>query len=118
MMPAQLSIFDQPGLRKQAQRKAKEAVMDFYKAARIAYIREAREKLIEWVQQNPGQFITADVVHKIAPPPTFQKDGIDSRIVGAVLKCKRFEYVDTKKSERSECHHRTIGIFRLKTTEN
>jgi hypothetical protein len=113
-LTAQISIFEQGGIRKQAQQKAKCAVLDFYKEARKTYIRQAREKLIEYALEHPGEAITADVIHIIAPPPTFQKDGIDSRIVGSVLKCDSFQCIGTRKSIRSECHHRTIGLFRLK----
>ena len=107
------TLFDQPAVsvRRQVRKKVKEAVMDFYEAARMSYIHDTRDKLITWAKEHPEEHISADVIHAIAPPPTFQKDGIDSRIVGSVLKCNSFQCIGYKKSARTKCHHRPIGLF-------
>lgn len=53
--------------------------------------------------------VTIDDVRDVCPPP----DGVDPRVMGAVLRAPAFEVIKYQKSSRRECHNRPVAVFRL-----
>lgn len=54
--------------------------------------------------------VTIDDVREKCPPPV----NIDPRANGAVFTRKHWELVGYRQSDRTTCHGRPIGVFRLK----
>jgi hypothetical protein len=54
--------------------------------------------------------ITINDVRGVCPPP----EDADPRIMGAVFLKREFERVGFAASSRDACHHRTIGVFKLR----
>lgn len=57
---------------------------------------------------------TVDDIWDANPPPK----NIERRTMGAVFPRSEFECVGYKRSKRAICHHRPIGIFRLRSARN
>jgi hypothetical protein len=54
--------------------------------------------------------VTIDEVREFCPPP----DGVDPRVMGAVMQPREFELVKLVESRRKVCHGRYIGQFKLR----
>lgn len=61
------------------------------------------------IAQKNG-YVTIDEVREFCPPP----DGVDPRVMGAVMQAREFEMVKLVESRRKACHGRHIGLFRLR----
>ena len=80
--------------------------LDFFGQTKETWLKLAREQALTLAEKN-GE-VCADDIHRTLPIPGY----IDRRIMGSVF--DGFEFVRYKKSERSECHHRPIGVFRAR----
>ena len=85
--------------------------LGFFDQTKETWLKLARLEAIRIAMQR-GE-VDADAIHAALPIPHY----IDSRIMGKVFYGKVFEFVRYKKSERSTCHHRPIGVFRIKNTQ-
>ena len=61
------------------------------------------------IAREKGQ-VTINDVRAYCPPP----EGADPRIMGGVFTRAEFVRVGFTMSERKPCHHRFIGVFRLR----
>lgn len=58
-----------------------------------------------------GRNVTIDDVRDRIPPPA----NVDPRVMGSVLNRKDWVRVGYQQSTRSDCHHRPIGVFKLRS---
>ena len=58
--------------------------------------------------------ITINDVRRLCPPP----NGVDPRVMGAVLKRPEWELIRYERSARATCHNRPVGVFRLRDASN
>jgi hypothetical protein len=75
----------------------------FFDQTKETWLRLARMEALRIV--NTRGEVCADDLHKALPIPKY----IDGRIMGCVFIGLKFDRY--KKSERTECHHRPIGVF-------
>lgn len=80
--------------------------IDFFKNLRAEWMRQALEYAIS--HSNQYGEVCADDIHRFCPPP----EGVNSKNIGYVFLNKGFIFVRRQRSERKECHHRTICMFR------
>jgi hypothetical protein len=80
--------------------------LSFLDQSKETWIKVARENA-KLIAKQQGE-VCADDIHRTLPIPSY----IDKRNMGHVF--KGLEFVRFKKSIRTECHHRTIAVFRLK----
>jgi len=85
----------------------KQMVMDLFEVTRAEYLEKARIWADRIARHNGT--VTIDEVREYCPPP----EDVDPRLMGAVLSTKEFRCIGYRKSTRSKCHHRPIGIFEL-----
>ena len=83
------------------------AIQPLFEKSSKEFLSEARSIARLLALKNGS--VTVDDVRNICPPP----NGVDPRVMGAVLKSKDFICVGHRKSGRGECHHRPIGVFKL-----
>ena len=80
--------------------------LGFFDQTKETWLKLAKQEAVRIAKQL-GE-VDADAIHKSLPIPNY----IDSRIMGSVF--SGFDFVRYKKSERKECHHRPIGVFKIK----
>jgi hypothetical protein len=73
------------------------------------WYRYARAKAVEWLQANPGAWISSDWVWQHCPPPA---DAHPS-IMGPVFRDHRFTHMGYTKSKRASAHARVISLYAL-----
>ncbi len=87
-------------------------VLDLYESGRSKWLQAARG-----VALHLGRFgdpITIDDIRDQFPPP----ENVDPRIMGAVFINSDWVCIGYRKSNRSLCHKRPIGIFQRKVYES
>lgn len=89
---------------------ARDAALDRLEEARAGWINEARI-VAERLARDRGA-VTIDDVREACPPP----DGVDPRVMGAVMRPPVFEACGFVLSSRAECHRRPIRVFKLRGT--
>ena len=80
--------------------RVKTNCMEWLTQARAAARRIARE----------NGTVTIDEVREFCPPP----EGVDPRVMGAVMQPREFQMVKLVESRRKACHGRHIGVFKLR----
>lgn len=79
--------------------------LGFFDATKETWLKNARIEARR-IASERGQ-VCADDIHKALPLPRY----IDHRIMGSVF--EGMNCIGSKRSERSKCHHRKIGIFAI-----
>lgn len=79
--------------------------LNFFEQSKETWLRMAQSEA-KRIALESGE-VSADDIHKTLPIPAW----IDRRIMGSVFNGLKFKYY--KKSSRSECHRRPIGVFTL-----
>lgn len=72
------------------------------------FISEARAAALKLGQEQAE--VTIDDVREVVPPP----EGVDPRVMGAVFRVESWRLLRHERSRRSDCHHRPVGVWRLK----
>jgi hypothetical protein len=84
-----------------------EEVLPLFEKYRAEWLAAARAHAV-MIAGERGE-VSADDIHDVCPLPP----DIDPRVMGAVFK-PDFNLVRYEKSRRTICHHRPIGVFKLK----
>ena len=85
----------------------RDEVLDRFEVVRAGYLRSARLYALFYCRDHGS--VTIEDVRRIFPPP----DGVDPRLLGAVLRKPHFVLVGYESGTRKESHGRPIGRFRL-----
>lgn len=83
-----------------------QTILPIFEETRPAYLAHARRIAAELGRD--GRRITINEVRNAAPPP----EGIDPRVMGAVLTRSEWVKVGYENSSRRTCHGRPVAIFR------
>ena len=85
-------------------------LLELFQDDRVGLIQLAREHARR-IAQERGRVTIDDVRDALGDRlPRW----VDLRCLGAVFASPEFECIGYTKSRRSECHHRPIGVFRLR----
>ena len=79
--------------------------LTFFDQTKATWLRLA-QKEAQRIALEQGE-VSADDLHKALPIPKY----IDPRIMGKVF--YHLKFIRYKKSDRTECHHRPIGVFKI-----
>ncbi len=86
--------------------ESKQEALDALEKARAEYIEQARTAARQIC--SVGEEITIDDVREVAPPP----EGVDPRIMGAILRAPDWRPVGYRASKRKTCHKRPVSVFK------
>lgn len=89
-----------------------EQVRPLFEQYRADYLARARQIARQIAMRN-GE-VTINDVREHCPPP----EGVDPRVMGAILRKPEFIAVGYTKSHRSVCHNRPICIFKLANNQS
>lgn len=84
----------------------RDEALDALERARAEYVDHARTIAARICAV--GDCITVDDIRALAPPP----DGVDPRVMGAVLRAPQWQRVGYVNSRRLVCHKRPVAQFR------
>ena len=87
----------------------RDQALDLLERTRATWIHVARGAAHQAIERF-GE-VSADDIHRIRPVP----EGIDPRVMGAVLNRRRFRFIRYQPSRRPECHARPIAVWGAKS---
>jgi hypothetical protein len=79
-----------------------------FDTGKMEWLATARDAARRIARENGT--VTIDEVREFCPPP----DGVDPRVMGAVMQPREFQLIKFVESRRKACHGRHIGLFKLR----